>query len=804
MVHHARSQKPTTQILLNHQINPLQVDYSCCLNHTQTGFLQLKSGSKNTGLFEEMSSDHEPLLRSTKDEDDVKQTHFLVNLTKLVLKFAISFVFIVWVCFLFLLPSESVSELSESYVEATSGSVFWVTGSIFLYGGPIFIIAFLGILYLRISGEEEFQEKKKPKHATFRFGTSPVIVDGPFGVVTAAELIVILLVVVYLIWAVSVYAIRNYNLIPYYESQGKTHVMLKHTGLRFGSIGLICLAFLFLPVARGSILLRLTNIPFEHATRYHVWLGHLTLTLFTLHGFCYFYSWILEDKVLRQVVDWKNNSIANLPGIISLSAGLLMWVTSLPPVRRLNFELFYYTHHLYIVFIVFFAMHVGDVLFSVIVAGLFLYMLDRFLRFFQSRKTVDLLSAKCLPSGTLELVISKPQDLQYNALSWVFLQVRDISWLQWHPFSVSTSPLNGEHHVAILIKVLGNWTKKLRGHILIATEDEQSDVDALIQPNLKLKASVEGPYGHESPYHLMYENLVLVAGGIGISPFLAILSDILHRIKDSKPCMPRNVSIIWAVKTSEELPLLHSLDLNSICPYFYNKLNLEIQTYVTQESEPPLEEGVVQKYVSPCDFSSPSRSGMSRLVGTGNLMWAGTYVVVPTIGFLVSLTLLNIFYINPYGISYRWYKGLLLLICMVTSVVIFGGLVIGLWARKTSSKEKSQDEKKTAGIQHNESTSHKTSSDESFVKTIKYGQRPDMKEIFGDIASRLRNVDIGVIVCGPSTLQTSVAKECRSRNFGRRSNNPIFHFNCHSFDLSLPTNEGKESVLPGQEKTKWH
>ena len=84
----------------------------------------------------------------------------------------------------------------------------------------------------------------------------------------------------------------------------------------------------------------------------------------------------------------------------------------------------------------------------------------------------------------------------------MFLQVRELSWLQWHPFSVSSSPLDGKYHVAVLIKVLGNWTKKLQGHILSA-EDGQSDQDGLIQPNFKLNASVEGPYGHESPYHLM-------------------------------------------------------------------------------------------------------------------------------------------------------------------------------------------------------------------------------------------------------------------------------------------------------------
>lgn len=139
------------------------------------------------------------------------------------------------------------------------------------------------------------------------------------------------------------------------------------------------------------------------------------------------------------------------------------------------------------------------------------------------------------------------------------------------------------------------------------------------------------------------------------------------------------------------------------------------------------EQGDVSKYASTCDFSSPRQSGMSRLAGTGDIVWAGTYVVVPTIGLMVSLTLLNVFFINPYNVSYHWHKGLLLLICMVTSVIIFGGLVIGLWNRKTSSEEKSHDERKSVGIRHNESASHKSSSNESCVMTIKYGQRPDMK-----------------------------------------------------------------------------
>lgn len=81
----------------------------------------------------------------------------------------------------------------------------------------------------------------------------------------------------------------------------RSEVMLELSGLRLGVIGAYCLAFLFLPVARGSALLRLVDIPFEQAARYHVWLGHLTMLLFTLHGLCYVIAWTMQGRLLRDV-----------------------------------------------------------------------------------------------------------------------------------------------------------------------------------------------------------------------------------------------------------------------------------------------------------------------------------------------------------------------------------------------------------------------------------------------------------------------------------------------------------------------
>ncbi|KAK2665864.1 hypothetical protein Ddye_004438 [Dipteronia dyeriana] len=733
---------------------------------------------------------HKPLLdqNGVFETFDVRDTPLFVSSLKWVLKFVMWVLLVAWIAFIFIYPTEFGSQLSQKWNRATSGTVFGITGSMFLaFSGPILVIAFLSIAHLIVSGEDHLERKKKTsKHPRFRLWTFPVLIDGPFGVVSAAELMGIVVFVVFIIMAVYVYTIRNLNLLAKFQFPTKEQSvwMLELTGLRFGMIGLLCLAFLFIPVARGSVLLRLIDIPFEHATRYHVWLGHLTMLLFTLHGLFYVIVWAIQGHLIHELLEWKSIGIANLPGVISLLAGLMMWVTSLQPVRKQYFELFFYTHQLYIVFVVFLALHVGDFIFSIAAGGIFLFILDRFLRFCQSRRTVDVLSTKCFPCGTVELVLSKPTNLRYNALSFIFLQVRGLSWLQWHPFSVSSSPLDGKHHLAVLIKVLGDWTEKLRENILSISEEELS-----AGPHTKITASVEGPYGHELPYHLMYENLILVAGGIGISPFLAILSDVLHRIREGKPCLPRNILIVWAVKNSNELPLLLDLDMESICPFFSNKLNIETCIYVTRESEPPLEEGRLHKAVNSTVCPLSLRSGMSVLVGTGNNIWSGLYVISSTFGFVISIALLNIFYVKPFGVSSWWYKGLLFTICMVSSVLIFGGPVIGLWhlwERRISASDEYEEDKIKVDKAHNNGTiDHKdlNQKNQKSSTAILYGTRPDFKEIFESVSKNWGHVDVGVIVCGPPTLQSSVAKEIRSHSLSRQNHDPVFHFNSHSFDL---------------------
>eukprot|EP00268_Persea_americana_P039428 TRINITY_DN39008_c0_g1_i1.p1 TRINITY_DN39008_c0_g1~~TRINITY_DN39008_c0_g1_i1.p1 ORF type:complete len:740 (+),score=82.26 TRINITY_DN39008_c0_g1_i1:300-2519(+) len=705
------------------------------------------------------------------------------------LKTAMWLVFLEWVIMIFLYPSPSLVGTFLKWFYATDTSFYGLVASfLWMFGAHVLILAILAAIYV-MAFPTEYQKTKKSRFFRFRLSTFPALVSGPFGVVSAAELIGILIFAAFIVWACYGYTIqnrRNTLTLPV-SSRERRHLFIEYAGYRLGTVGMFVIGFLFVPISRGSVLLRVIGVPFEHAARYHIWLGHLTMAIFTLHSLCYMGSWGLRGNLSHKLLKWNKHDVSYFPGLVSLVAGLLMWVTTLNPVRRRNFELFFYTHQLYAVFVIFFALHVGDFLFSVSAGAIFLFLLDRFLRFWQSRTTVDVISATNLPCGAVELILSKPRNLQYNALSFIFLKLKEISHLQWHPFSVSSSPLDGKNHLSVVIKGLGQWTKKLSDNISNAPEKIQEGIP--FQPCSTITASVEGPYGHQSPYHLKYENLVFVGGGIGITPFLAILSDILHRIKEKKPCLPKQILLVWAVKRSQELSLLSLVDAESICPSFPDNLHLQIQTYVTQEPGPQLEDGSLQISMHRSTFHNANGKSMSGLVATGNNMWSGVYTIVPIVGFITLLTLLKAFYIKPYNITTWWVQGLLFLICMAVSVAVFGGVVIFLWRRwerKVSGYDKcTNGNDKSVSSQHSDPKSQTKTCQTSLhhLMSTQYGRRPNMQAIFNSVSNRWGNVDVGVIVCGPPDLNSNVAAECRSRNIWGRWNQPIFHFNSHSFEL---------------------
>ena len=67
--------------------------------------------------------------------------------------------------------------------------------------------------------------------------------------------------------------------------------------MRLGLVGNICLALLFFPVARGSSILPLFGLTSEASIKYHIWLGHIAMVLFTAHGIGYIIYWAVTDQI---------------------------------------------------------------------------------------------------------------------------------------------------------------------------------------------------------------------------------------------------------------------------------------------------------------------------------------------------------------------------------------------------------------------------------------------------------------------------------------------------------------------------
>lgn len=195
----------------------------------------------------------------------------------------------------------------------------------------------------------------------------------------------------------------------------------------------------------------------------------------------------------------------------------------------------------------------------------------------------------------------------------------------------------------------------------------------------------------------------MVAGGIGITPFVALLRDLLQRHQRGQPNLPSTLHLIWAVQKSEELQLLDLIPASTICPDYKLKFNFQVHAFVTRETSPvSLERDSETSDLHQHDeFNRPrilaglsnaeaSKHPMSIVAGAGSNMWITACFLASLLGYIIVYLLINYFVVQPFeqgsakdGNSSeavpRWVTGLFNVISMISGVVIFGGSVVSLW-----------------------------------------------------------------------------------------------------------------------------
>ncbi|CAN6882934.1 unnamed protein product [Brassica oleracea] len=681
-------------------------------------------------------------------------------------KFFMMVVFLGTIMLWIMMPTLTYKNKWQPYMRLKFGAstYFGATGTtLFMYMFPMILVACLGCVYLH------FKKRKSPHHidreikgGVWSALRKPMLVKGPLGIVSVTEIMFLAMFGALLLWSFITYLRNKFATITPQsaaaDGQYLWQAKLESAALRIGFIGNICLAFLFLPVARGSSLLPAVGLTSESSIKYHIWLGHMVIAIFTAHGLCYIIYWVSVHEI-SQMLMWDTKDISNLAGEISLVAGLVMWATTYPAVRRRFFEVFFYTHYLYIVFMLFFVFHVGISYTFISFPGFYIFMVDRFLRFLQSRDNIRLLSARILPSDTIELTFSKNPRLVYSPTSILFVNIPSISRLQWHPFTITSSSNLEAEKLSVVIKSEGKWSTKLYQRL---SSSHQID---------RLAVSVEGPYGPASTDFFMHEALVMVSGGSGITPFISVIRDMIATSQNQKCKIPK-ITLICAFKNSSEISMLHLvLPLSGLQTELSSDINIKIEAFITREKE-PRSEATTEQIKTLWFKPSLSDQPISSILGPNSWLWLGGILSSSFLIFMIIIGIISRYYIYP--IDHNTYK-----IYSWTSESIIYILVICVSIMATSSaamfwnKKKYGNNVETKQVQNVElpsTTSSPTSCgynsmreiesspQESLVQrtTLHYGERPNLTKLLLEVEGS----SVGVLVCGPKKMRQKVAKIC--------------------------------------------
>ncbi|XP_024453810.2 respiratory burst oxidase homolog protein A isoform X2 [Populus trichocarpa] len=212
--------------------------------------------------------------------------------------------------------------------------------------------------------------------------------------------------------------------------------------------------------------------------------------------------------------------------------------------RLTGFNAFWYSHHLFVIVYILLIIH-GVFLYLVhkwykkttwmyLSVPVLLYAGERALRFFRSGfNTVRLLKVAIYPGNVLTLQMSKPPQFRYKSGQYMFVQCPAVSPFEWHPFSITSAP--GDDYLSVHIRQLGDWTQELRRVFSEACECPVAGKSGLLRADettkkILPKLLIDGPYGAPAQDYRKYDVLLLVGLGIGATPFISILKDLLNNI----------------------------------------------------------------------------------------------------------------------------------------------------------------------------------------------------------------------------------------------------------------------------------
>lgn len=266
-------------------------------------------------------------------------------------------------------------------------------------------------------------------------------------------------------------------------------------------------------------------------------LRYISIILGAIHGWA-----------AKQEKGWAWSDSEWATGFYLLVAMTMLFVTAINYLRRNFFEVFYALHWIFLLATLLFGGLHGA---GLIALPVFLWCLDVVYRYFYLAGVAYTHEATitALPADVVRVSFPKA-NFNYRGGQYVFLCVPKLGMFQWHPFSISSAPF--EDHVSIHIRVLGGWTKALR--------------DMAGDSPKKVQIYFEGPYGEPGVdlQSTRYEHVLLVSGGIGITPMQSICNELMHQYARGRPL--RKVWFVWSCRDKYMVSALHDTEDTAVMP----------------------------------------------------------------------------------------------------------------------------------------------------------------------------------------------------------------------------------------------
>ncbi|XP_017218212.1 respiratory burst oxidase homolog protein C [Daucus carota subsp. sativus] len=250
----------------------------------------------------------------------------------------------------------------------------------------------------------------------------------------------------------------------------------------------------------------------------------------------------VEPKNLKTASPSKNPD-ANSPIYLKeLKRGLEQILNKLT-----GFNAFWYSHHLFVIVYALLIVH-GVKLYLThdwykkttwmyLAVPIILYACERFIRTYRSSIKAVNIKKVVVYENLLALQVFKPEGFKYKSGQYMFVNCAAVSPFEWHPFSITSAP--DDDYLSVHIRSVGDWTGEMKEVFSQVCQSSPSERSGVLTaefikgtnntPNVKV--SIDGPYGAPAQDYKSYDLLLLIGSGIGATPMISIVKDIVNNIK---------------------------------------------------------------------------------------------------------------------------------------------------------------------------------------------------------------------------------------------------------------------------------